>query len=212
MEGNTYEPVTSSAGCSIAENAQCVDMNMIEIIKSYHVASFTSKCYSAQMWALYACNYDGICFVFRAVGTLSNAIPVEYSDSATKREKVEFESISNIDDKIMKSLMIKQKDWSYENEWRLIQKNSGKFICFEKGELIGIIIGEKTNKEVSSLLYDTALRNQLIVYKTFTRPYASHVYIVPWEYTYTSSGEKVEDSINGYYSEHDNIPRIDILQ
>jgi len=46
----------------------------------------------------------------------------------------------------------------------------------------------------------------------FALCYVSHVYIVPWEYTYIYFGEKVGDSINGYYFEHDNIPRIDILQ
>jgi hypothetical protein len=87
-----------------------------EIQKRYRVYCLTTKPTDTLMWSHYSENHTGICLEFRCDnGILSSALKVVYYET--------YPSLDLADDDphtILLPLLAKAKDWSYEDEYRLI--------------------------------------------------------------------------------------------
>lgn len=95
----------------------------LEILrKSFGIACFSESYDSLLMWSHYADYHRGICleYSFEEIKNIAPFCPVIYTDR--------FENLVNyvdikqdeVSDEAIKLFMTKSKDWSYENEWRII--------------------------------------------------------------------------------------------
>lgn len=91
------------------------------------------------LWAHYADNHRGICIEYNLVNTKTKifenlCFPIEYLDdyNLTRDIKYSFNKKSFDFNLKIKPLLLKAKDWSYEDEWRIIFDNS---ILHENKEL-----------------------------------------------------------------------------
>ena len=83
------------------------------------------------LWAHYADNHSGICIEYDLVNTKTKlfknlCFPIEYLDDydLTKDIKYSFNKNSFDYNLKIKPLLLKAKDWSYEEEWRIIFDDS----------------------------------------------------------------------------------------
>lgn len=94
------------------------------------------------MWAHYANNYVGVCFEFEFIKNICDIHKMSYIEQQYNAiydpEEAEF------DEAIERSLLCKSKNWSYEEEYRIISKSNEKYFCFDKSELTGIIVGHRS--------------------------------------------------------------------
>ena len=111
-----------------------------EKINQYRILSLSGNARSPLMWAHYANNYAGVCFEFELDINLNNIHKVSYIDHQfdTLYEPSDDEFYKAIE----KSLVFKSKNWSYEEEYRLITKENKQFL--DNIKLTGIIIGHKS--------------------------------------------------------------------
>ena len=95
----------------------------LEILReSFGIACFSESYDSLLMWSHYADYHRGICleYSFEEIKNIAPFCPVIYTDR--------FENLVNyvdikqdeVSDDAIKLFMTKSKDWSYENEWRII--------------------------------------------------------------------------------------------
>lgn len=110
-----------------------------KIMNQYNILSLSANPRSPLMWAHYASNYTGICLEFDLDINFNNIHKVEYIEK-------QFEPLYEPDEEelykaIEKSLICKSKNWSYEEEYRMITRENKCFFNFDKKELTGIIIG-----------------------------------------------------------------------
>jgi hypothetical protein len=108
------------------------------------VLSLTSKNDCQLMFAHYAANHQGIVLEFDTEKDveLARARKVKYY---LQRPKITMENICDI-------IYIKAADWSYEHEYRLIQKSGSKAYQFNSKALSGVIFGYRTNSESRKLI------------------------------------------------------------
>ncbi|WP_407454878.1 DUF2971 domain-containing protein [Methanobrevibacter sp.] len=119
------------------------------------------------LWAHYADNHRGICIEYDLVNTKTEifknlCFPIEYLEDydLTRDVKYSFNKKSfNLNLKI-KPLLLKAKDWSYEEEWRIIFDDSIKdfypyepYIKFLKPQKVymGMDISEKDEKLIKNI-------------------------------------------------------------
>ncbi len=90
--------------------------------KSFGIACFSEVYDSLLMWSHYADYHRGICleYSFEEIKKLVSFCPIIYTD--------QFENFLNyidirkeeVSSEVMKLFLSKSKDWSYENEWRIV--------------------------------------------------------------------------------------------
>ncbi len=126
---------------------------MKDSIDLHRICSFSSVCDSNPMWAHYADDYKGYCVGYD-IKSLHNDLtdllfPVRYVD-----EKLEIDDTFFYGNNVNKSFLIdsltrKSKQWSYENEWRLLLLAQDKNLI-QKVKLPNptkIIVGKNITKE-----------------------------------------------------------------
>ena len=140
------------------------------------LSQITVSCFSASgwnnqlMWSHYANSYSGICveYDFSTVnGTTGFVYPVEYSSerptitlsdlgfSIAENGKLEWKAGETDTKAIMSYLLVKNKCWEYEQEWRIInigEKNTPIFIDMPK--IKSITLGLNVNNVCKHLLLD----------------------------------------------------------
>jgi len=123
---------------------------------------FTTDPLSEIMWAFYGDNYKGVCLEFDFSKTIvlqEKLNQVKYNDT--------FPELCKIDD-LIEILRTKKTIWSFEKEWRLISKTSGK-VPFNKESLTGIIFGFKSSlNDIENVL-------KLLIENGFTRIKAKQI-------------------------------------
>ena len=109
-------------------------------MNQYRILSLSANPKNPIMWAHYANNYSGVCFEFEFNNNFENIHKVSYIehqyDTIYDPTEEEFRRA------IEKSLLCKSKNWSYEEEYRLITKENKQFL--DNIKLTGIIIGHKS--------------------------------------------------------------------
>lgn len=135
-----------------------------EKINQYRILSLSANARSPLMWAHYANNYAGVCFEFELDINLNNIHKVSYIDHQfdTLYEPSDGEFYKAIE----KSLVFKSKNWSYEEEYRIISKSNESFFHFDQSELTGIIIGNRSL--CAQELVSWATKGNIPIYYTFT--------------------------------------------
>ncbi len=109
----------------------------------YKILSLSSDCFSPLMWAHYADEGCGLCLCFLSNGSFSKAQPVIYSSQEIIKSDQEIALDHEIEDKIYAGFFKKHADWSYEKEWRIVQKTNDKYYSYRKNELVAVIFGHK---------------------------------------------------------------------
>ena len=155
-----------------------------ENVRSLHrILSLTECNKNILMWSHYAELHKGIVFEFNLNSFSSHIHKVEYGKNYLQKElqsniKDVIRNIKNDapeDEKMYESffeilkryLYVKKKDWSYENEWRvilqnddsrLIQKDELTTVSFESSDLISITFGINTSPQdeenITKLAYE----------------------------------------------------------
>lgn len=134
----------------------------------FYVICLSGRKDIASLWAHYADNHRGICIEYDLVNTKNEifknlCFPIEYLEDydLTKDVNYSFNKKSfNLNLKI-KPLLLKAKDWSYEEEWRIIFDDSifsdfcpyEPYINFLKPQKVymGIDISEKDEKLIKNI-------------------------------------------------------------
>ncbi|NBH63011.1 DUF2971 domain-containing protein [Anaerotruncus sp. 80] len=121
-------------------------------IGNTRILSLSKDCFSAPLWAHYASMGNGICIGFHTYENFSTIKKVEYSDTIDKKQ---FWTV-DINDAVKNEYCWKNKDWSYENEYRILKEVSGDenedFFCFSSEEILTVIFGENVEPEVKKIL------------------------------------------------------------
>jgi hypothetical protein len=118
------------------------------------VFSMSEKNDHILMWSHYSENHTGFCLEFRATSDtpfFGQAQKVKYAESYPK---VNFFKSSN-EEKMKTVLLTKAKFWEYEQEWRIIDHETGSGIYTFPSELLtGVIIGcqmaEENKKKIET--------------------------------------------------------------
>lgn len=136
-----------------------------DIKREYRILSLTENAVSPQMWAHYGDNYRGICIGFRTDKTFKKIRKISYINKYTGEEP-ELNSREKIEKTLEEAYYYKAKDWKYEKEWRIFQKEE-KFLKYEKDEIAFIIIGHMAEEQRKKELYNLAEKNDISVYETY---------------------------------------------
>ena len=113
--------------------------------ESVFISCFSEKCDSMLMWSHYSDEHKGLCLGFDLKSLIQkyDVFPVIYSNRMPKVKNADIDNKSAL----LKSILTKSKEWSYEQEWRIIEINkdiagtAGKKIPFEK--TIEIYMGKR---------------------------------------------------------------------
>ena len=113
---------------------------VLEEKNKYRILSLSTDVHSPLMWAHYANEQRGACLMFKGNKTFKDARPIEYTD------KVKIFSEGDTPDFDLptlarESLFVKMKVWSYEKEWRLVEKEQPGLIKSDEDELAAVIVG-----------------------------------------------------------------------
>lgn len=125
--------------------------------------SFATSPRNLLMWSHYAQSHSGVCLVYETakdLNTFVKALPVEYSHS--------YPVIQYSDqmgrDLITKAFLTKAKEWEYENERRIFEKDrAGQYMSYAPEALVGLILGAKINNS------DEAMIRNLLIERTARR-------------------------------------------
>lgn len=146
--------LTGYAGISISTSADQEDFSLCGEKEKYHILSMSSNCVDPLMWAHYADNYCGVCLCFSTYGKCFERFePVEYV-----QERQEYDWVDNskeIERLIRKSFLMKNDEWRYEREWRLIKRfkqEKKRYWKFDPKALRGIIFGQNIDREVENTI------------------------------------------------------------
>ncbi|GEM_PF-864273 len=145
------------------------------------ICCFSAKPDSLLMWTHYASSHTGVCFQFLATnstGFFGEALPVCY-----KKKRPVLNIFDNNRDKQMEAnFLIKNKDWSYEQEFRMVSplRKSG-FHRFPEDCLSGVIFGAKIDKEDEMYLRNVIkkLKSKLNFHNIFLNEKAYKLNIIP---------------------------------
>lgn len=123
------------------------------------VCCFSITPENSPMWSHYADQHKGICMeweipekrqIFFLPDGVKNEIPlvlqkVDYADERPVNKM--FDDTMSADHPLIKSLLTKSRDWSYENEYRLIYPGHVGIVYYDPLYLTGIIVGYKMPPE-----------------------------------------------------------------
>jgi hypothetical protein len=130
---------------------------LIESHANTRVYCLSGRRDSALMWGHYARNHTGVCLGFRAAGSevFSRAVSVEYAQS--------YPSIDpwgqSAHELARRMLAVKSRDWSYEEEYRLLLSEGGAtpgvlvcndgFLPVPDSDLVVVILGCRIDSEAA---------------------------------------------------------------
>lgn len=111
------------------------DKKSDSIQSAVFVGCFSERNDSLLMWSHYADEHRGICIGYNLYNLIKNynCFPVIYSNEMPQEKELSLDKPYSL----MKYILTKYSEWSYEKEWRIIQidstcTESGKLIAFEK--------------------------------------------------------------------------------
>lgn len=165
FEGCCIEIHFSYAGSGYRAALGGIDGFYYSELMKYRILSFTSIANSPIMWAHYGNEYKGCCLIISSNNTLKTVKPVIYTDSVFSADDIE-----NSSDKLPKiaeeALLIKKRDWSYENEWRFMKQCDDKYINLYNDELVGIILGNNIDRVFADEIYSICCKEKICCIKT----------------------------------------------
>lgn len=151
---------------SFITHAKDIDFGPVSDRKEQtRLLSLSEDCFSPQLWAYYCNDYHGVCLCFKTDKTFSAIQRVSYPELIDEGEMISNPEPDEIYKLIRESLFRKQAGWKYEHEWRMvfqpeldkngIEKNEAlSKLVFGADEIVGVIVGDKLNKEEKKLIRD----------------------------------------------------------
>jgi hypothetical protein len=144
-----------------------------EIQKRYRIYCLTPKPADTLMWSHYAEKHSGICLEYRCDNhVLSSALKVIYCDSYPS-----FDLADEEPDTALLPILCKAKDWSYEEEYRLIAQEqsaalnhyslitNNNMLSLPENSLTSIIVGcvtaQSIRETVSTIIKRSGRRIEL---------------------------------------------------
>ncbi|MCR5383207.1 MAG: DUF2971 domain-containing protein [Saccharofermentans sp.] len=175
------------AGMNLQIHAD-VELSPILAYKNrFRILSLSANPTSPQMWALYANEFNGVCFCFRSNKSLIKAKQVQYGNL---KDKVIPRSNIMLKNAVYKGFFNKEIDWLYEREWRIVDESYFKYFYFDSDELVGIIIGHKTKKRLQKELLKV-IPDNVVVLKTKVRYRSNQIGLIPYEYEEFYTGDDI---------------------
>lgn len=99
------------------------------------------------MWSHYARNFNGVCIEIKADNLMQKVKQVNYC--GIENEDTDL----SLEENVVNALSRKHPGWSYENEWRIIDKDK-QYLNLEKGEITKVIIGYKVSANVRDIIIE----------------------------------------------------------
>jgi hypothetical protein len=142
---------------NIRKREQKVNSDIYRITKSAGIFSMSTKRDNILMWSHYADYHKGICIEFKtSSGKLFGCelLKVEYEKNYPKFSVYDDMNL----ERVRKYIGTKSSDWKYEEEWRIIYRETG---CqrFPPEELSGVILGTHISKRNKELVYKGLSQN-----------------------------------------------------
>ncbi len=146
--------------------------------KQYRLLCLTNNIHSTTMWANYASDYKGYCLVFSADDSFSQAKEMDYDN---QQKIVDGDSLTDdeFETAIMQSLLSKKAEWSYEKEWRILEKKEAGDYSFKQDELLGIVIGHEMDKLHKEYVLDSCAKRGIPCFTTWVYPSKSTIVFYP---------------------------------
>lgn len=184
----------------------------ISDLEQYRFLSLSSKANRPQMWAYYANEFKGLCFVYNTKDSFKNYEDILYLNEK-EREDI-CETLENPDQDQRKliaryNLLLKSDDWIKEDEVRIIVDEKEKFINYKPDELIAIILGHRMDEKCKEKIIEVARKNNIEVYYTYLNSLKLKIDILPYEFDVnkaTSGGEPYDKALEKWRNtdEHKN--------
>jgi hypothetical protein len=135
--------------------------------ESVFVSCFTDRPDSMLMWSHYGAEHRGLCVGYNLYDLIEkyDCFPVIYSKTMPKTENADI----NIPNSLLKYILTKSDEWSYEHEWRIVKVNkdmegkNGTLEEFEKPTRI--YIGQRQEDSIDlnkEMLSEIKIRNPKI--------------------------------------------------
>jgi hypothetical protein len=154
-----------------------------EYLDGCGLASFSLLSNHPLLWSHYAAGSSGICFVFKRGSSMQSAFAVcatvsyvqkrpelptslFYRMIQAQRSEEPFEELA--DQIFSLSYLHKSAEWAYEQEARIYYPfSASKKIPFDPNELVGILLGPKSTKELEAQLRSkiVGLRNPISLHR-----------------------------------------------
>lgn len=143
------------------------------------ISCFSESDTSLLMWAHYANNHRGICVEYELLEinqkTGFSPVPVIYSNERAVFNSISLDTIEKDTTRVfINSLTSKSSEWSYENEWRIIQDEGACGLNWDSnthGALLNmikpssIIMGCQIKPEFEREVYNYCEENKINLYK-----------------------------------------------
>lgn len=188
MEGDSASIYLNIAGSEYIGSAGKVHPLIEDRKKEYRIMSLSAIPYSPIMWAHYGCEYKGYCLIFSTKKTFKQIKPIIYSDLHFSIFEDDINEMAKMNDMepenalyhiIEESFLFKNKEWSYENEWRLIQRNNKSFLKLKKDEIVGIIIGKNMEEKFKNRIIKKCKELNLPCFITYTMERIGRLVFLP---------------------------------
>lgn len=149
-------------------------------VADFGVVSFSERDDSPLMWGHYANNHEGMCLEFEVTEHEGSVFPVSYSDE-----------LAILDDpaaplwhknNMMKSLVTKHIDWSYEREHRILQTNGGRCHPYpDEFGLVSVAFGVRTPQEDIDLVQHILTAKDVVFRQAIRDQNRPKILFVPYD-------------------------------
>jgi len=127
------------------------------VLQSFGICSFSETNNDILMWSHYADSHYGLCLEFNRtpINMLQNAQPTDYpKDDDFPFIDYWLDTPEELLAEVEKIVLTKSKHWSYENEWRIIERKpdniknyKGHVVAYPKEILTGVIFGYRMKQK-----------------------------------------------------------------
>lgn len=126
-----------------------------QFFNQFRILSLARRWDNMQMWAHYANNYEGICLEYSVNKEFCNIKEVIYSER--RFQSMTFEGPELIDRSIEERICNsnfyrKSKNWKYEEEWRIVKKQSDHYFVYNPNCLKSVIFGNLARIDSNKVL------------------------------------------------------------
>lgn len=205
FEGVGVYPFNGYAGVSISLNLGLLPPAIKEYSHTHRLVALTELYDSPQMWAHYATSYTGVCLCIDTSYIRDSIEAVRYSDVPVKvLGNAGDAMLSGETKRIPAGLVVKQRDWAYEQEWRAIFPDSETddgFIDYGGEALKAVIIGHRCPESARSLIRDACDKVGAKVYITAPQECRYGLGIWPEAFKLSMDGRSIESEIAAYCEE-----------
>lgn len=199
-------PIDGYAGVSISLNSEMLPGPIVASIKRHRATCFSSDCRNIQMWTHYAHGFTGMCICLDGASGLG-AKKVKYSDMLIDDLYSDFPNSSfELDERVRDALLVKQKGWEYEKEYRIIRQcdtpDDDNYLSFEESNIKAVILGHCAGKSVRERVRKICSDLQIPLYLTHIRNLSNMVGVIPEGFSLDYGGVPIDIQIKNYCNEH----------